>query len=202
MTATIKFQNRFLSQTRTTRKKPYRALARTVRAKNRQATLDTKSSFREGTQGNSGKFRGHITSYVNLRSFGGRPPFCGFSTRPTLASRRSMNVALPSGRPVRPCSRKFVSSSSRIALSKKPRQSATIANSGATFVSRSSRPNKCALALLQGHSSALFANFARTGFNSTYRAAASRCGSSMIKEAKRPCHRKPRHFSRKLIRRV
>lgn len=49
----------------------------------------------------SGEFRGHNPSYVNLRSFDGRPPFCGCNTRPTTASRCSTNAALPSGLPVR-----------------------------------------------------------------------------------------------------
>ncbi len=43
--------------------------------------------------------------------------------------------------------------------------------------------------LLQRHSSGLPANFARTGFHSTYHAAANKYGSSMTKEAIRPCHR-------------
>ena len=52
MTATTTFQNRFLneSQTKVIEKKPYRASARTVREKIRQAALDTKGSFRDGTQ--------------------------------------------------------------------------------------------------------------------------------------------------------
>ena len=49
-----------------------------------------------------------------------------------------------------------------------------IANNGSTFAKRSSRPDKCALALLHGQSAASGVKFARTGFNSTYRAAASR----------------------------
>ena len=49
MTATTKFQNRFFDRTKMIVKKPYRAWARTVRAKIRQEPLDTKSSFRDGT---------------------------------------------------------------------------------------------------------------------------------------------------------
>ena len=89
-------------------------------------------------------------------------------------SRRSTNVAFPNGQPVRPCSRKSRSSSSRMALFKKPRQSATIASIGATRTSRSSRPDKCDLALLQGQSAASATKPARTGLSSTYRAAASK----------------------------
>jgi hypothetical protein len=48
MTATTRFQNRFLNESQTIRKKPYRVLARTVRAKNRQQALDTQGSFRDG----------------------------------------------------------------------------------------------------------------------------------------------------------
>jgi hypothetical protein len=48
MTATTKFQNRFLNQTKTIRKKPFQAWVWTVRAENRQETLDTKNSFRDG----------------------------------------------------------------------------------------------------------------------------------------------------------
>jgi len=70
------------------------------------------------------------------------------------------------------------------------------------LVNLSSRPDRCAFALLQGHCRACFANFARTGFSSTYRAAASKYGSSMTNKANRPCHKQPRHFSRKLMRRV
>ena len=47
MTATTKFQNRLLNQTKTLRKKPYRAWAWRVPAgKIRQETLDTEGSFR------------------------------------------------------------------------------------------------------------------------------------------------------------
>lgn len=48
MTATTELKTRFLNESQTIETKPYRALARTVRAKNRQAALDTKSSFRDG----------------------------------------------------------------------------------------------------------------------------------------------------------
>jgi hypothetical protein len=48
MTATTKFENRFLNELQTIGRKPYRALARTVRAKIRQAALDTQCSFRDG----------------------------------------------------------------------------------------------------------------------------------------------------------
>jgi hypothetical protein len=64
------------------------------------------------------------------------------------------------------------SSASRAALFKKPRQWLTIANKGATIPRRSSRLDKCALALLHGHSAASATSPARTGFNSMYRAAA------------------------------
>jgi hypothetical protein len=46
MTATTKFQNRFLDK-RILRKKPYAAWMWTVRAKNRQEAIDTKTSFRD-----------------------------------------------------------------------------------------------------------------------------------------------------------
>ncbi len=92
--------------------------------------------------------------------------------RPTIVSNRSRNDALPSGRPVRPCSRKARSSSARIALSSNARQSGIIANKGAVLTKRSSRPGTCDLALLQRHSAASPTRPARTGFNSTYRAAA------------------------------
>jgi hypothetical protein len=72
--------------------------------------------------------------------------------RPIACSRRSTNEESPNGQPVRPCSRMSRSVSSRIALLSKPRQSATIANIGATRTNRSSRPDKCDLALLQGPS--------------------------------------------------
>src|SRR4030043_355369 len=65
------------------------------------------------------EIRGHNTSYGGLRNFDGRPPFCGFRTRPTVASKCSTNVALPSGRPVHPASRKTRSSSSRVAQTPK-----------------------------------------------------------------------------------
>ena len=37
-------------------------------------------------------FRGHNTYCGTLRSFGGRPPFCGVKTRPTIASKRSFTT--------------------------------------------------------------------------------------------------------------
>jgi hypothetical protein len=61
------------------------------------------------------------------------PRRCGFKTRPTSFSKRSTNGELPSGRPVRPCSRKARSSSSGISLRKNAFQSPTIASRGATF---------------------------------------------------------------------
>ncbi len=53
------------------------------------------------------------------------------------------------GRGDRACSRNSRSSSSGIALSRNPRQSDTSASSGATCTKASSRPDKCAFALLQ-----------------------------------------------------
>jgi hypothetical protein len=67
MIAITKFPNRFLHQT-TIEKKPYRAWAWTVRAKNRQEALDTKSSFREGIEAPRAKteYRGeHQKMYLN-----------------------------------------------------------------------------------------------------------------------------------------
>ena len=156
-----------------------------------------------GVPGRSGRgVPGTRTDYGCLSNFVGRPGLLGRSTRPTVRSRRSTKAASPSGCPVWPCSRMSRSSSSRIALFRKPRQSAIIASMGATRTSRSSRPDKCDLALLQRHWTASSTRPARTGFNSTYRAAASKYGSSMTNDANRPCHKYPRHFSRKLIRRV
>ena len=70
----------------------------------------------------------HVFFVLGFRGFGFGPGFCGFKTRPTILSKRSKNVGLPSGRPVRPCSRKSRSCSSGSALCKKPFQSLTIAN--------------------------------------------------------------------------
>ena len=54
--------------------------------------------------------------------FDGRPGFRGRRIRATARSRCVTKLTLPNGQPVRPCSRKSRSSSSGIALSKKPRQ--------------------------------------------------------------------------------
>ena len=67
----------------------------------------------------SGVFRGHITLCVafivrGLRGSGFGPGFRCFKTRPTTLSKRSKHVELPSGRPVRPWSRKSRRSSSAI----------------------------------------------------------------------------------------
>jgi hypothetical protein len=132
---------------------------------------------------------GTRTDYGGLSNFDGRPGFPGRSLRPTRRSRRSTNVALPKGQPVRPCSRKSRSSSSGVALFNKPRQSGIIASSGATRTNPSSRPDKCGLALPKRQSPASGSRPARSGFNSTHRAAATRYGSSITNEAKRPCHR-------------
>jgi hypothetical protein len=70
---------------------------------------------------------------------------------------------------------------------------------GATLTNQSSCPVKCAAALLQGCDPGSFTNPALTGLSSTYLAAASKYLSSMGYEANRPCHRWPRHPSRKLM---
>ncbi len=146
--------------------------------------------FREAIPG---QFRGAIpgtrTDYGCLSNFDGRPAFPGWRIRPTARSSLSTNVALPKGQPLRPCSRSSLSSSSPVALFKRPCQSATIASIGATRTNRSSRPLRCAFALLHGQSAASDTKPARTGLSSTYRAAASKYGSSITNEAKRPCHR-------------
>lgn len=97
---------------------------------------------------------GTRTDYECLGNIDGRPAFRVRRIRPTTRSNRSTNMAFPNGRPLRPCSRKSRSSSSRIALFKNPRQSATIASIGATCTKRSSRPDRCAFALLHGQSAA------------------------------------------------
>ena len=145
-------------------------------------------------------FGGHVTYFGSLGNFGFRPAFRGRRTRPTSPSTRSTKAPSPSGLPVRLWLRRSLSSSSGSTLSSKPCQSCTMASIGATRTRQSSRPDRCALALLQGHSSGHATSRARTGFNSTYLAAASRYASSMTNDANRPCHKYPRHFSRKLIR--
>ena len=106
-----------------------------------------------------------------------------------MPSKRSRKEVLPRGRPVRLCERNSRSSSSGRALFTNAVQSGTIANSGATMTKRSSRPERCGRALLQGQSSARGTRRARAGLSSTYHAAASKYGSSMTNEANRPCQR-------------
>ncbi len=106
-------------------------------------------SFFGGATIRNSAIRGTRSDYGRLSSFGRRPAFRGRRTRRVAFSRRSRNVAFPNGQPVRACSRRSRSSSSGMALFKKPRQSVSIASRGATRTSRSSRPDKCGFALLQ-----------------------------------------------------
>ena len=103
-------------------------------------------------------------------------------------------LVLPNGRPVRLCSCKSRTSSSRTARFKKAFQSPTIAKGGVTLTKRLSRPDKwpvhCSKASPQRRPQVPPAQ------DSTPHkcAAASRWGSSMTNEANRPCQSNPAIF--------
>jgi len=118
----------------------------------------------------SRKIQGHNTY---LLSFFLRPAFLGFTTRCKEFSSESRKESPPSARPVRSCPRIFFASSSS-ASSRNNRHSPTISSSGATVTSKSSFPAAWALALLHCHAYGSATSLARTGFISTYFAAASK----------------------------
>ena len=70
-------------------------------------------SFSNSSFSDYGRLPGTRTDYGRLRNFDGRPGFWGRSIRPIAPSRRSTNVVLPNGQPVRTCSRISRKSSSR-----------------------------------------------------------------------------------------
>jgi hypothetical protein len=146
---------------------------------------------------------GHHTYFLFLLFIlGFRPGGFLRMTRPSLLSILLRNAKLPNGRPVRSCPRNKFASSMLNPDARYDRQSSTRASRGSTSTNRSLRPSICAAALDHRHRQGARHNFARTGFNSTYRTASIRYRSSIGKEAKRPCHKWPRQSSRKLIRRL
>ena len=104
------------------------------------------------------QFRGHNAYSGCLGTLRFRPGFLGVRTRATMRSKRSTNVVLPSGRPVRLCRRMSRSSCSGSPRFSRAFQSPAIASKGATLTRRPSRPCKCGLALLQRHSAAAGTN--------------------------------------------
>ena len=129
------------------------------------------------------------TSYLFLLGLGLSAGRFLRKTRPSLLSSRLRNAKLPKGRPVRSCPRNRSASSLLNPDARYDRQSSTRASNGAASTNPSLRPATCAAALDHRQRQAERHNLARTGFNSTYRAASIRYRSSIGKEAKRPCHK-------------
>jgi len=143
----------------------------------------------------SGPPSNQVTHNLSHPSFGLGPGFCFRKSRPRSVDIFSTKDSEPKGRPVRVCRRNAASSS---ATSSAPVGAITKSFHGpvlrfgsgqAVSKSGSGPPDIREAALLHRQDSGSETNRARTGFRSTYRAAASRCSSSSGHDVNRPCQR-------------
>jgi hypothetical protein len=128
-----------------------------------------------------------------LDLFLGRPMTRALRIHPMRDSRSATNLSPPAGRPARvlPRSRTSIFSSSFSASHADQSAVSHGWGDGKGDSNGSLRRPQWAAALLQGYSSALPTMRMRTGFRSTYRMAAQRCGTSSGQEKYRTIHSRP-----------